>query len=195
MRKWGCLALVLLLVLSLPMAGVAEVLYERMTLHSGFDSTPLEDDVTQRLLEAGFSAPTGGDQRSLVFFAVTDRAAMQQMQEGHPYASALDSAPLVVVIAGDEGKARYPELQEMDSGLAAMAMMVQAAEIGLSSCVLSISPQESRIDSARQALAMPDSFRPVLMVAFGYADADVTSSASVYNYDAARVYINGYDGE
>lgn len=199
MRKFLSCGLVLLLALSLSLPGVAEEarsesLYGRTTLHGDFDTAPLEEEAIDLLLRAGFSGPTGGNQRSLDFFVVTDRAVMRGIQEGHPFASALDTAPLVIVIAGDESTARYPELHEMDSGIAAMAMMVQAADLGLASCVLSISPQESRVNSARSALSMPDTMTPVLMVAFGYPATDAVSSASVEAYNAAQVHVNGYTG-
>lgn len=199
MRRMAVPAMVLILAVLLPPFGIAEpsvsqVLYERTTLHGGFDDTPLGQGTIDLLIDAAFSGPTGGYQRSLEFFVVTDRAVMQGIQQGHPYAAALDTAPLVVVIAGNGDMARYAELHEMDSGIAAMAMMVQATQLGLSSCVLSISPQESRIKSARKALSMPETWTPVLMVAFGYPDADAESSASVRSYTQTQVHVNGYAG-
>jgi nitroreductase len=168
------------------------VLFSRTTLHNSFSPAPLDDTVTRLLISAGFSAPTGGGQRSIEFFVVTDRNIMKGIQQGHPYSSALDTAPLIIVIAANNNAARYPELHEMDSGLAAMAMIVQATELDLSTCVLSISPQEERVSSAMTALSMPEYYTPVLMVAFGHPGADATSGASVDTFNGAQVFINGY---
>jgi nitroreductase len=78
------------------------------------------------------------------------------------------------------------------AGLAAMAMIVQAPDIGLSSCVLSISPQEERVSSAKSALSMPANYTPVLMVAFGYPAADAASGASVETYKESQVHVNTF---
>lgn len=79
----------------------------------------------------------------------------------------------------------------MDAGLSAGAMQVQATALGLSSCVMSIYPQEERVDAVRKAVNMPETMKPVLMVAFGTADVDTVASASVENYSADRVFVNG----
>jgi nitroreductase len=122
---------------------------------------------------------------------------MKTLQQGHPFGQALDTAPLIVILASNKNLATPAalfDLREMDSGLAAMAMIVQATEIGLSSCVISISPQEERISSAMTALSMPDYYMPVLMAVFGYPGTDATTSASVENFDRTQVHINGYSG-
>ena len=158
----------------------ADILYERTTIHanSNYDETPLSDAEVTLILNAGFSAPTGGNQRSTNFFVITDQP--------------LNTAPLVIVVAADEANCRYPELHEMDAGLAAGAMQVQATEMGLSSCVLSIFPQDERVNAVRQALSMPETFKPVLMVAFGRPAVDVVAGASVQNYKAEQVHYNAY---
>jgi nitroreductase len=169
----------------------AKLLYSRTTLHNNFATAPIDQKAIDLIVHAAFTAPTGGGQRSIEFFVVTDRAVMKKIQEGHPYSSGLDTAPLVIVVAANESLARYPELHEMDSGIAAMAMIVQAADIGLSTCVLSISPQDERIGSAKTALSMPANYKPVLMVAFGYPGVDATAGASVETYKESQVHVNG----
>lgn len=123
----------------------ADILYERTTIHanSNYDETPLSDAEVTLILNAGFSAPTGGNQRSTNFFVITDREVMKVIQTGHPYSQPLNTAPLVIVVAADEANCRYPELHEMDAGLAAGAMQVQATEMGLSSAYSLSSPRTS----------------------------------------------------
>jgi nitroreductase len=171
----------------------ADILYERTTLHDSYDSTPLEDEVLNQLLNAGFSAPTGGNQRSIEFFPVTDREMLDAMAEVPGFFGGLETAPLAVVICGNEDIANFPELEQMDSGIAAMAMIVQATDLGLSSCVMSISPQEERIGGVSEILGLTENFVPVLLVAFGYPEADATTSASVDNYNETQVHINGLE--
>lgn len=194
MKKVLCIALVLVLAMTTcALAEKADVLYERTTIHANgkYDTTALPDETVDLLLHAAFSAPSGGNQQSNNYYVVTDRELMKIIQEGHPYAQPLDTAPLVIIVAGDEATCTFPELLEMDAGLSAGAMQVQATALGLSSCVLSIFPQEERVNAVRKAVNMPETMKPVLMVAFGTADVDTVATASVENYTADRVIING----
>ena len=167
-------------IIALGEATLLPALANRSTIHSGYNADAIvpEHEISL-LLQAAASMPTGGDQRSLEFFAVTDREEMQTMKKGNPWSQALDSAPLVIVVAANDSEAIYPELQEMDAGLAAGAILAQATELGYSTCVLSISPQPERIASTREALNLGEEIMPVLMVAVGLPDVDAVSSASV----------------
>lgn len=174
--------------------GLADVLAHRKTSHGAgqeYDPAPLDQSVVRALVEAGISAPSGGDQRSLDFYIITDRKRMDQIRSGHPYATALLTAPCVIVIAGDEARARYPELHDMDAGLAAMAVLVQATQMNLTTCVLSIAPQGGRMETVRAAASMPKTMRPVLMVAVGRPATDATTGASVGPWNPARVHTLG----
>lgn len=191
-KRFWILVLVLWLSASVAVAEnfpAGDVLYQRTTLHQegqDYDTAPLPDDVVDKLIRAGFSAPSGGNQLANHYYIIMDRSVMQRIQESHPYSTPLNTAPLVIVVAGDEANCRYPELLEMDAGFS--AMLVQATTFGLSSCVMSIYPQEERVNAVREATGMPETMKPVLMVAFGYATTDAISSASVDNYDTAKAH-------
>ncbi|MCD8014152.1 MAG: nitroreductase family protein [Lachnospiraceae bacterium] len=169
------------------------VLYDRTTLHGDYDSTSLDDDVIEEILNAGFSAPTGGNQRSIEFFVVTDRDMLDAIAVNPGHFDGASTAPLAIVICGNEDLAAFPELEEMDSGLAAMAMIIQATDLGISSCVMSISPQDERIDGISEILDLTENYLPILLVTFGYPAEDAVSSASVENYDSAQVHYNGLE--
>ncbi|MCD7956206.1 MAG: nitroreductase family protein [Lachnospiraceae bacterium] len=171
----------------------ASILYDRTTLHGDYDSTPIDDDTIEDLLNAAFSAPTGANQRAIEFFPVTDSEILQGISEISGNFSGVASAPLAIVICGDLDGTDFPELLEMDSGLAAMAMIVQATDLGISSCVMSISPQEERISGITEQLSLTENFLPILLVTFGYPSEDAVTSASVYNYDASQVHYNGLE--
>ena len=168
----------------------ADILYERTTVHANgkYDTAALPEETIEKLLNAAFSAPSGGNQLSNNYYVLTERDRMATIQKGHPYSQPLDTAPVVIVVAGDEASCKFPELLEMDAGLSAMAMQIQATELGLSSCVMSIYPQDERVNAVREACEMPETMKPVLMVAFGVPAADSVSSASVTNYDASKVH-------
>ena len=164
---------------------LATPLLNRTTLHEGYDSTrPVSSADQQLLLDAANSAPTGGDQRALAFFAVSDRPTLDALSRAHANFTAPASAPLVIVIAGNRPAARYPELLDFDAGAAAMAICVEAADRGLTTCCMSIAPQYDRMYHVAEALgismaANDPALDPLMMVAVGYPAPDVVSSASV----------------
>ncbi len=188
MKKLIILIMALLMLIS-GMA-IGEVPYgNRTTLHNQYDSDrQVTDTQISELLNAAFSMPTGGNQRALEFFVVTGREKLRDMKGGNPYSQALDSAPCVIVIAADTESAFYDELLEMDAGIAAGGILLQAADMDLSSCVLSIAPQEERIRSVRSVLNMGDNLRPILMIALGYPETDAVTGASVSNWDESQVH-------
>lgn len=155
-----------------------------------FASAPVSDEQIEKLIEAAFASPTGGGQRAWEFYIVTDREVMEGLQAGHPYSDALDNAPLCIVIACNEELAKYTELFELDSGIAAQSIMVQAAELGLSTRPMSITPQEERIEGVSNALNLPDYIVPQIMIAIGYPESDAVTSASVVFYDDAKIHYN-----
>jgi len=187
LRKVMILIMTIILFMTVPAA--ADIPYvNRTTLHGGYDAErSLTEEQISGLLNAAFSMPTGGNQRALEFFVVTDRETLSEMKGGNPYSQALDTAPCVTVIAADTGSAFYEELLEMDAGIATGAILLQAADFSLSTCVLSIAPQQERIHSVRSALGMDENLLPVLMIAVGYPDADAVSGASVSNWEEDQV--------
>lgn len=184
-----------------PEGSVAE-LYARQTVHAGYDpDQPVSDEDIDLLLQAAFSAPTGGGQRALDFFPVTDPDVLAKIGQSHKNYLAPQTAPLVIVIAKARARVRFPELVEMDAGLAAEAILVQAARLGLASCCMSIAPQYDRSYNIGAALNLPYAslndpmYEPILMVALGYPAADTTTGASVNNYEETQVHLNGFTEE
>lgn len=169
--------------------GTTSGIYTRTTTKE-FASSPVSDEQIEKLIEAAFAAPTGGNQRAWEFYIVTDRNVMTTLQEGHPYSDSLDNAPLCIVIACNEYLAKYTELFELDAGIAAQSIMIQAAELGLSTRPMSITPQEERIEGVSAALNLPDNIIPQIMIAIGYPQSDAVTSSSIVFYDDAKIHYN-----
>jgi nitroreductase len=166
-------------------------IFDRKTARQ-FSSNSVTQEHIDLLLKAAFAAPTGGNQRSWEFIVVTDRNIMLNMKRGNPYSQALDTAPLVIVIAVSPQTAGYPELLTMDAGIAAQSILVQASKLGLASVPMSIAPQKTRIEGVSQALHIPAGIVPQIMICIGQPLADAVSSASTGFYDERKVHYNRY---
>jgi nitroreductase/predicted small secreted protein len=166
-------------------------IFGRLTARQ-FSDEPVSQEQIDMLLNAAFASPTGGNQRSCELMVVTDRGMMKKMQEGHPYSQPLDTAPLVIVIGVNEETAKYPEILTLDAGIASMAIMVQAAEMGLVSVPMSIMPQAERIQGIANAIGHPESVSGQIMVAIGHSAVDGDTHASTDYFKEDQVHVNGW---
>ncbi|MDR0758570.1 MAG: nitroreductase family protein [Treponema sp.] len=166
-------------------------IFDRKTARQ-FSSNKVTQEHIDLILKAAFAAPTGGNQRSWEFIVVTDKNLMLDMKQGNSYSQALDTAPLVIVIAVSPQTAAYPELLTMDAGIAAQSILVQASKLGLASVPMSIAPQKARIDGVSRALHIPADIVPHIMICIGQPLTDAVSSASTNFYDERKVHYNRY---
>lgn len=79
-------------------------------------SDPLPKATLDTLTAAAFSAPTAVNQRSLEFVWVTDKAVMKNLKAASPFASALSTAPAVLVICANLKDTRIEDLVQFDAG-------------------------------------------------------------------------------
>jgi nitroreductase len=113
-------------------------------------------------------------------------------EKGKSVLPALDTAPLVIVIAVNTQTAVFPELLVLDAGIAAQSILVQAAKLGLASVPMSIAPQKTRIDGVSRALNIPAGIVPQIMICIGQPFLDAVSSASTDFYDERKIRYNKY---
>lgn len=183
--------------------GIIDALANRMTLHGLEDSMydperPVTDEQIELIVRAGFSAPTAVGQQCLEFVVVTDREAMRPIIDWNGNANELNSCPVVICLFERDGENTHSRFYQYDSGMAAMAMQVQASAMGLCSCVMSMKQEDKDAGpiyyTSLGVKEGDDTLHPQLMVALGYPAVDAVASASVNNYDAARVWSNQIEG-
>ena len=115
------------------------------------------------------------------------------MQENHNYSWGLYTAPLVIVVAGNNERGDFGILHTVDGSMAAMAMMTQATAMGLSACLVSVAPIPAHMESVAAALNMPDYMDPVAMVTFGFPTVDAWTNASAsLEMQPEALHINGH---
>ena len=118
-----------------------------------------------RILEAGWRAPSSANRQERDFVFVTDRAQLRQLAEvwqgaGH----VAHSAATVGVITPDEDDPRVRAINAVDIGQAVMMMMIAAADRGIGSGHSAVADQ----DLARELLGFPPARYCALLVSFGY---------------------------
>ena len=130
-----------------------------------FSARRIDDNDLERIVEAGWLAPSANNRQHRDFVVSTDRGELEQLaqvwQHAHHVAT---SAATVVVVIPVSPSARDRQLDEFDAGQAVMAMMIAASDLGIGSGHASVGDQPL----ARKLLGLPEDRECACMVAFGY---------------------------
>jgi len=131
-----------------------------------YSDRPLPDGALERILEAGWRAPSSQNWQPWDFVVVTDRAELQELSTvwrggGH---IAHAAAAVGLVIDDFDPDSRERSLALYDLGQATLQMMVAAADLGIGSGHSSVGDQ----DLAREILNLPDGKILRYIIDFGY---------------------------
>jgi nitroreductase len=168
-----------------------EILRRRRSVRT-YEDRPVDREITDRIVRAGLRAPSAGFSQGwgfLVLDAPEDIARFRQTvtpdEDADHWMAANVRAPLIIVpfsnkaayldryAEGDKGftdrsDAWWPApYWDIDTGFAAMLMLLAAIDEGLGACFFGI-PKE-RIGDLRKAFGVPDQFNPIGAISFGYA--------------------------
>jgi nitroreductase len=137
-----------------------------------FSDRPIDARDLERVLEAGWLAPSANNRQHRDFVVSTDRSQLEHLSEVWQSARHVaTSAATVVVVIPTSSDARTRELDQFDAGQAVMAMMIEASDQGIGSGHASVGDQAL----ARKILRLPEDRECACMVAFGYpADRPLT---------------------
>ncbi|SEO96900.1 nitroreductase family protein [Trujillonella endophytica] len=169
----------------------AEVVRRRRMVRDYDPDRPVPAEVRDRLLAHAIRAPSAGFSQGWAFLVLetdAERAAFWAATtgEGTPdrWLTRMRRAPLLVVPFSckdayldryaepdkgwtDRDEARWPvPYWDVDTGMAALLMLLTAVDEGLGACFFGV-PGE-RVAALRAAFGVPDTHRPVGVVAVGY---------------------------
>ena len=166
-----------------------------------FLSRPLEPAVVERILSNAQRAPSAGFSQGWAFLALEGQAQTRRYWEAvgpdeadFAYPHLMD-APLLVVCLSDKtayldryaepdkgwtdrDESRWPApYWDIDTGMAAMLMLLTATDAGLGALFFGIPPD--KIATFRHTFGVPDRLHPIGTVAVGYPRGDDRPSPSL----------------
>jgi nitroreductase len=146
-----------------------EAIYKRRSIrkYTG-QAVPGED--MEELLRAAMSAPSAGNEQPWHFVVIDDRGLLDQVPRIHPYAQALKSAPVAILVCGD------PDLEArrgwgywmLDCAAATENLLLAVAAKGLGAVWLGIYPDKERVEGMSRLLDLPPNIVPFALVPVGY---------------------------
>lgn len=129
-----------------------------------YDGTPIDDAIVDRWLETARWTGSSRNSQPWRFVVVRDLVAKAQLAILGESAAHLAQAPVVVVIAAEEGP--FPFSTVFDLGRVSQSLVLSAAADGVGSCIAVFEPA-AKIQRARRLLGIPERMRVDLAIAFG----------------------------
>lgn len=156
-----------------------------------FDSTPIEQDKLDKILEAGRLAPTACNYQPQRFLLIRSEDALTKLKTTTNFHY---NAPLVILVCYDAravwtnpGDRYYQNYNsgEQDASIAATQMMYEAEQLGIHSVwVRGFDSQ-----TVAEAFGLPDYLIPVMMLVLGYPSDRTKPSAWHYKRNPIEDFV------
>ena len=137
-----------------------------------YKDTPVSEELVEKLLKAAMYAPSANNFQSWQFIVVNQRPILEQIVKVHPYSRMLLTAPVAIIICGDENYEKLPGYNAVNCSAATENLMVAAYGFGLGSCWVGLYPREERMSGIRDLFKLPQEILPVSLIAVGYPDEE-----------------------
>jgi nitroreductase len=142
-------------------------IYRRRSIRK-FTPEPVSEKTLKKIIKAGMNAPSAGNERPWFFIVIDDRKILDEIPKIHPYASMLREAPVAVAVCGDLNLEKYEGYWIQDCSAATQNMLLEIADLGLGGVWLGVHPIEDRVRRISRLLGLPESVRPLSLVAIGH---------------------------
>jgi nitroreductase len=163
---------------------VMDSIFKRRSVRQ-YTGEPVSNEKIHKLLEAGMSAPSAGNERPWHFIVVEDKLTLRKLADVSPYAKMLERAAVAIVVCGDKELTRFGDFWIQDCSAATENILIEAVELGLGAVWLGVYPEPSRVQHVREVFSLPENVVPFSLVPIGHpAEEHETSS----RYDETRVH-------
>jgi nitroreductase len=148
----------------------------------------VEDDKIERILRAGFQAPSAHNRQPWEFLLVSDKEDLKAIAEMSPWSKMAAKAPLVIACCANTERGASDDLAEwwvQDLAAATENILLQIEEEGLGGVWLGWYPDRERVKTLSARFGLPSHIVPFSMVVLGYPEHPHRPSD---RYDEARVH-------
>lgn len=130
-----------------------------------YESRPLAEGDVNRILEAGWRAPSASNRQHWDFIVVTDKEQLAELATVWQGAGHIPGAAAAICLTlVDPTDERMRVVDQYDLGQATYAMMIAAADLGIGTGHASVGDQ----DAARRILGFPEGHYLAYMMGLGY---------------------------
>jgi nitroreductase len=128
----------------------------------------LPDSLIRKILEAGMSAPSAGNEQPWQFILIRDQGILNQIPSFHNHAEMLKQAAAGIVVCCDKQLEKHTGMGIQSCSAATQNMLLAVHAQGWGGVWLGIYPREERINGLKELLHIPDHVVPISLVSIGY---------------------------
>jgi nitroreductase len=168
-------------------------IFERRSVRN-FLPKPVEQEKIERILRAGFEAPSAHNRRPWEFLVLTAREDLDAAVGMSPYSKPCAEAAAAIVscvnlkLGGAENPGDVWWVQDLSA--ATENILLQIVDEGLGGVWLGWYPDKSRTDALSGRFGLPSHIVPFSVVALGYA---AKTRAGVDRFDSSKVHYGVWD--
>jgi len=159
-----------------------EAIKKRRSIRQYKEQT-VDEETIKKILSAAMSAPSAHNQRPWRFIGLRNRATLNKIASLHPYAQALKTAPLAIIVCGDYHLIRDEDFWPQDCAAATENILLAATALGLGSLWMGVYPKTNLVKTLQEFLDLPQNIVPFSLIALGYAAKEKESKE---RYDETR---------
>ena len=168
------------------MENTIDTIYDRRSVRKYIDKE-VNPDIVDEILRAGMFAPSGCNKQPWHFVVFNEKDLIQEIKAMHPYASALSTAPVCIMVCGDIEKEMAPGFYQVDCSAAIENMLLCAKALGLDTCWMGIYPWEETMADFTKRFELPQHIKPFALISLGYAE---NKTPRPKRYDSSRIHYN-----
>jgi len=143
------------------------------------------------IVRAGFAAPSAVDVRPWAFVVVTERAKLDELAAGLPYAKMLTKAGAAIIVCGLPGKSSFAKLfWQEDCSAAAENILLAAKAEGLGAVWTAVYPDPERIKHLRAVLGIPSDVEPLNVIPIGITEGAYPAAKD--KFDKTALHYNSW---
>ncbi len=142
-----------------------KVIKERFSVRK-FKSAKFDDDLINKILEAGNLAPTAKNNQPQKIYVVKSKEGLEKIDKASPCRY---NAPVCLIVASDKNIAWSKEnysTYEMDACIVATHMMLEATNLGVDNIWIEMFDK----DILKQEFDISENIEPICLIPLGYKD-------------------------
>ncbi len=148
-----------------------EIIHSRKSVRA-FTGENITQELLDEIVRAGMAAPSAVNMQPWEFVIVRDRAMLDRLGDGLPYAKMLYKASAAVIVCMDPAGAhdKMLEYAVIDASCAAQNILLATEALGLGACWTAAYPRPDRMVYVRRCLSIPEHILPLAVIPIGVPD-------------------------
>jgi len=150
-----------------------------------YTSEKVSDKQLETILKAAMFAPSASNRQPWHFIVIDEKERLLDLTRLHPYAKALEEAPMAILVCGDEELSNKTEYWVQDCSAATQNILLAAHALGLGTVWLGVHPKKERIDPISKYFGLPETIHPLSLIALGHP-SETPSTQDRFRKDRIR---------